>query len=79
MNQTSAKMILVCLGRSCRHYGASQVLAAFKAQPVSAIEVEARYCFGHCGNGPMVLVLPEQSWYCRVQPQQVPAILNSLV
>jgi len=71
-------MLLVCLGPSCRSYGARQVLAAFRAQAGAAIKVEARYCFGKCGHGPMVLVLPELRWYGRVHPQHVPAILAQI-
>ena len=31
-------------------------------------------CLGHCGNGPMVLVLPDAVWYSHVRPGDVGAI-----
>ncbi|MBW4655838.1 MAG: hypothetical protein KME20_22775 [Kaiparowitsia implicata GSE-PSE-MK54-09C] len=38
--------------------------------------MEARGCLGHCGNGPMVVVLPEEVWYRQVQPQDAREILK---
>jgi (2Fe-2S) ferredoxin len=66
--------VRVCQHKSCRKLGAAKVLAAFQSQPISGVEVQGWQCFGQCGNGPMVLVLPEQVWYCRVLPEEVDAI-----
>jgi (2Fe-2S) ferredoxin len=38
--------------------------------------IEASGCLGQCGNGPMVLVLPETVWYGAVQPKEVPAVID---
>lgn len=38
--------------------------------------VTASGCLGQCGNGPMVLVLPEMVWYCRVSPQEIPPLVE---
>jgi (2Fe-2S) ferredoxin len=68
--------IKVCQHRSCRRFGAVAVLAAFQQQAVAGVEVQAYSCFGQCGNGPMVLVLPDQVLYCRVLPEEVAMIVE---
>ncbi|NJL87161.1 MAG: (2Fe-2S) ferredoxin domain-containing protein [Leptolyngbyaceae cyanobacterium SM1_1_3] len=63
--------VLVCQNTSCRQYGSAQVLRAFQQ---ANVEVRRSGCLGQCGNGPMVLVLPDEFWYDRVSPSQVPMI-----
>lgn len=70
------RTVRICQNNACRKMGANQVLAAFEANPVEGVTVEASGCFGLCGNGPMVLVLPEQVWYWRVQADEVAAIVD---
>lgn len=43
---------------------------------VTDITVIGCHCLGQCGNGPMVLVMPERVWYHRVHPDEVPAIVR---
>ncbi len=73
---SSPKNILVCQNRTCRKQGANKVLAAFQAHPVSNVTVTGSSCLGQCGNGPMVLVTPEQVWYSGVQPTEVPVVVE---
>ncbi len=40
------------------------------------IQIIGSACLGQCGNGPMVLVMPEQVWYYRVHSEEVPAIVQ---
>jgi (2Fe-2S) ferredoxin len=74
------RTVLVCQHRSCRKRGSADVLAAFLAAVQSKasidIEIQPVQCLGECGNGAMVLILPEQVWYDRVQPDEVPAIVE---
>ncbi|HBB31554.1 MAG TPA: ferredoxin [Cyanobacteria bacterium UBA8803] len=72
----SGRRILVCQNRSCRKQGATAVLAAFHVSSLTDITVIGSGCLGQCGNGPMVLVLPEQIWYSRVHPDEVPAMVK---
>lgn len=72
----STHWVHVCQGKSCRKLGAAQVLAAFQAQPHCPVPIVPGSCLGQCGNGPMVVVLPEKTWYCRVSPAEVPAIVD---
>lgn len=68
--------VLICQSNACRKSKARQVLAAFQAANIEDVEVVASGCLGQCGNGPMVLVLPEEVWYWRVLPEEVGAIAH---
>ncbi len=77
----SPKQILVCQNRTCRKQGSAEVLAAFRELSVDSatgetpvLRVEGTGCLGRCGNGPMVLVLPDEVWYSRVAVDEVPLI-----
>lgn len=70
------KCVQVCQNRTCKKQGAVEVLAAFAALPVAGAMVTASGCLGQCGNGPMVLVLPEMVWYSGVQPSEVPLVVK---
>jgi (2Fe-2S) ferredoxin len=72
----SPKCVRVCQNRTCKKQGAVKVLAAFKALPVSDVMIVASSCLGQCGNGPMVLILPDFVWYCGVRPSEVPLIVE---
>lgn len=74
--EESARRVLVCQHSSCRKKGAVGVLAAFQADPVAGVEVVGSNCLGQCGNGPMVLIVPEEVWYSRVCPNEVPAVVK---
>lgn len=68
------RQVLICQNRTCRQQGASKVLAAFQAQSVAEVEVVSSGCLGQCGMGPMVVVLPDEVWYCGVRVDEVAAI-----
>ncbi len=68
--------VLVCQNRTCRRQGSPAVLATFKSHPVADVTIEGCGCLGQCGNGPMVLVLPEETWYDRVQPGEAIAVIE---
>ncbi len=73
---TNDKTVRVCQNRTCRKQGAAKVLAAFEALPVPGVSVTGSGCLGQCGNGPMVLVLPERVWYSGVRPHEVPLVVE---
>lgn len=72
----TSRQVLVCTNQSCRKQGAAKVLAAFQELSVTDVTVKSSSCLGECGNGPMVLVMPEQIWYSAVHPQEVPAVIE---
>ena len=72
----SPKCVRVCQNRTCRKQGAAKVLAAFEAQPIPEVTVSGCGCLGQCGNGPIVLILPDRAWYSRVHPSEVPLLVE---
>ena len=72
----SSRQVLVCQNRTCRKQGAAKVLAEFEKLSPSEVEVVASGCLGQCGNGPMMLVLPEEVWYSGVSAEEVTAITD---
>jgi (2Fe-2S) ferredoxin len=68
--------VLICHNRTCLSQGAAKVLAAFETHHTPDYAVKKTGCLGQCGNGPMVLVLPDNIWYCRVQPKEVPVVVE---
>ena len=70
------KTVLVCEHTTCSQQGSGKVLKAFRPYVSSEITVEARDCLGQCGSGPMVLILPDETWYCHIHPCDVPIIVE---
>jgi (2Fe-2S) ferredoxin len=70
------RCVLVCQHRSCERNGAIAVLAAFRAAKVTNVLISASDCLGQCASGPTVQVMPDQVWYCRVQPDDVPLVVE---
>ncbi|MCT7959426.1 (2Fe-2S) ferredoxin domain-containing protein [Laspinema sp. D1] len=70
------KRVLICTNRTCRKQGSQKVLATFQSLPVANVTVESSSCLGQCGNGPMVLILPEETWYSQVQPGEVKTVVE---
>ncbi len=79
------KKILVCCGTGCMASGAADVARALDEQ-LQALPAERRAalqlvmkrtgCHGFCGKGPLVVLLPEQTFYKGVKPADVPAIVE---
>ncbi|WP_341524786.1 (2Fe-2S) ferredoxin domain-containing protein [Nostoc sp. UHCC 0302] len=75
-DEPSSKCVRVCQNRTCKKQGAAKILEAFKALPIPGVTITASSCLGQCGNGPMVLVLPDMVWYNAVRPNEVPLLLE---
>ncbi|MEL6351463.1 MAG: (2Fe-2S) ferredoxin domain-containing protein [Cyanobacteria bacterium J06627_28] len=84
-----SKRVLICQNTTCKQQGAKQVLDAFEQwaqrHDLSTDEVMASGCLGHCGQGPMVLVVNEstvstkekedkKTWYDGVRPEDAKTI-----
>lgn len=70
------RCVLVCQYRSCLANGSAEVLAAFEAAEVTDFKVTGIGCQGQCSSGPTVRIVPEETWYCRVKPSDVPVIVE---
>lgn len=66
--------VFVCQNTSCLEAGSAKVLEAFGQ--VEGYEILASECLGQCSTSPTVRVTPEEIWYYRVQPEDVPLIVE---
>ncbi|NEQ89149.1 MAG: (2Fe-2S) ferredoxin domain-containing protein [Moorea sp. SIO2I5] len=74
--KTEKPCVLVCQYKSCLAVGSAEVLAAFEQADLSDFSVIGTICQGQCSSGPTVRIVPEETWYCRVKPQDVPVIVE---
>lgn len=74
-SSNSEKQVLVCQHRTCTKDGSAEVLAALQASNNSDYTVSGCGCLGLCGSGPMVLVLPDHTYYWHVHPQETKTIV----
>lgn len=68
--------VLVCQYQNCLAQGSAEVLAAFLSHPVPGVTAIGAECQGQCNLGVTVRVLPDETWYCRVKPEQVKDIVE---
>ena len=72
--EPTERRVWVCQNQTCLRHGSEKVLEAFEEIEIPGVEVEACGCMGQCSVGPTVKVTPDEIWYYRVQPGDVPAI-----
>ncbi|MCX8170629.1 MAG: CO dehydrogenase/acetyl-CoA synthase complex subunit epsilon [Candidatus Bathyarchaeota archaeon] len=76
--------IAVCISTGCQALGAQEVLEAFremvKKQGLEGkVDIRCTGCLGFCEGGPRVVVYPQEIFYFRVKPTDVPLILSKTV
>ena len=71
--------VLVCGGTGCTSSGSQEVMDAFRKE-LKARELDKEVlvvptgCHGMCEMGPIVVIYPEGTFYCRVKPEDVTEI-----
>ncbi|MGB3534768.1 MAG: (2Fe-2S) ferredoxin domain-containing protein [Microcoleaceae cyanobacterium] len=70
------RQVLVCQYQSCQRQGSEAVLKAFEQHGVPGVTVECSGCQGQCNIGPSVRILPDETWYYRVKPEDVTKIVE---
>ena len=76
MLQTTYKCVSICQYQSCQRNGSAEVLAMFQQLRLPEFTVSGCGCLGQCSSGPTVKVNPDDVWYCRVKPTDVPEIIE---
>ncbi|MGB2925946.1 MAG: (2Fe-2S) ferredoxin domain-containing protein [Limnothrix sp.] len=77
--QPGDRHILICQNTSCQDQQAAVILDAFKAADLPEnIKVCASNCQGQCSIAPTVRVVPDETWYCRVQVEDVPQLCEAI-
>jgi NADH:ubiquinone oxidoreductase subunit F (NADH-binding)/(2Fe-2S) ferredoxin/Pyruvate/2-oxoacid:ferredoxin oxidoreductase delta subunit len=76
--------ILVCGGTACESNKGAEIyanlIAEAEKQGVSdQVQIIKTGCFGFCEKGPIVKVLPEESFYVEVKPSDVPEIISEQI
>jgi len=69
--------IHVCHGTGCVSGGAEGVYALLEARSRSGLRLKRTGCHGFCQQGPVVVLEPEGTFYCRVQTTDVDEIIAS--
>lgn len=77
----SKPALRVCDGTGCRALGSQKVLTNLrdeldKVQLEADIEVVGTGCPGFCEYGPLITIYPQRISYLKVQPKDVPEIVN---
>lgn len=67
---------MVCQYRSCERNHSPEVLAALRAIAPKGVLISSSGCLGQCASGPTVQVMPDQTWYCRVRPEDAAEIVD---
>jgi NADP-reducing hydrogenase subunit HndC len=76
------KHVFVCLsGQTCPTQGSQEVFDTLKEKIKSkelsgSIRINRSGCLAQCGNGPMIVVYPESTWYAHVAPSDCQEIVD---
>jgi NADH:ubiquinone oxidoreductase subunit F (NADH-binding)/(2Fe-2S) ferredoxin len=72
--------ILVCGGTGCRASASDSIIEKFKSEITAKgldndVQVIMTGCFGFCEKGPIVKILPDNTFYTQVKPEDVSEII----
>jgi NADP-reducing hydrogenase subunit HndC len=76
--------IAICSGAGCHGLGNGGVIRAFEEEIekhglAGAVDIRVTGCHGMCEQGPNVVIYPEEIYYVKVTPQDVPEIVKQTV
>ena len=74
--------VLICAGTGCTASGAKKVEAALREELAKKgldkeVMIVETGCHGFCEAGPLLIVYPEGTFYVRVQPEDVPELVEN--
>jgi (2Fe-2S) ferredoxin len=71
------RCIMICHHTSCLKAGAARVFDAFAQEDLPEdVVLQKSECQGQCSTSPTVRIVPEETWYYRVKPSDVPLIVQ---
>jgi (2Fe-2S) ferredoxin len=77
MSYPQKRFVMVCQHSSCLVQGSAKVLCALQMASVpDDVIVMTSGCQGQCSTSPTVRIIPEETWYCRVKPEDVNQIVE---
>ena len=73
--------VLVCGGTGCNASESQEVLSAMKKEISrrglgDEVRIVQTGCRGFCAMGPVMIIYPEGTFYCQVQPRDVQLIVE---
>ncbi len=76
--------IAICAGTGCLGLGNDRVIRAFEAEIKkhaldAMVDFRVTGCHGFCEQGPNVVIYPEEIYYIKVTPKDVPEIVSQTV
>src|SRR5574344_2343777 len=76
--------VLVCGGTGCQASASSEIIKNFqdilKEKGLQdEVQVVRTGCFGFCEKGPIVKIMPDNTFYTQVKPEDVTEIINEHV
>jgi NADP-reducing hydrogenase subunit HndC len=76
--------IAICAGTGCLGLGNDRVIRAFEAEIKKCaldanVDIRVTGCHGFCEQGPNVVIYPEEIYYIKVTPGDVPEIISRTV
>jgi len=72
----SPKLIVICNGKTCQKEGGRQLLKDVQKELSGDYQIITKFCFGYCGNGPIVYVLPDDRIYYHTSIEKIKLILK---
>lgn len=77
-------VITLCGGTGCNAYGAAKIADIFRNEIKgrkldSKVNLMVTGCHGFCEEGPIAVVRPQNSLYCKVKPDDISEIINETV
>lgn len=76
--------VAICSGAGCHGLGNGGVIRAFEEEIekhglAGTVDIRATGCHGMCEQGPNVVIYPEEIYYVKVTPEDVPEIVKQTV
>ena len=73
--------VLVCGGTGCQASASAQIIKNFEDILAAKglqdeVQVVRTGCFGFCEKGPIVKIMPDNTFYTQVKPEDVEKIVN---
>jgi (2Fe-2S) ferredoxin len=83
MGQYERHVFVCTAGSTCPTQGDTEAFLKYLRAEVARagrhveVRVNKAGCFSQCGNGPMIIVYPEDVWYAGVRSEDLPEIVES--
>lgn len=83
-NSAYDKIVTICAGTGCSASGCRDVLSSLQTELKSKkldknIKVRATGCHGFCEQGPLLVIEPQNIFYCHVSPEDIPEVISETI